>query len=312
MRSGTIAAVTLLLATAGSMAAASAPSETEIQDSILRGSRIHAQLCAACHGSEGRGDGPGAVELDPWPRDFQAGKLRYRSTESGQPPLRSDVEATVRRGRAGTAMPAWGGLLSPAEISDVVSFLLSLRPRRLPEREPEAMAIPAFPPRTADHLADGRALYLTLGCWKCHGTDGSGRGPSAAKLKNDEGQKIRPRDFRYEPFRGGRSPETVARAAQSGLIGTPMPSHAEILVVPREAVDAVVDSLPPEVRPQVEEFRRRAPSAEEVAGCDDVAWRRIRDRNVVSLVHYVLSLDRRDHLSYRIFRQEPETEGRVP
>jgi hypothetical protein len=209
-------------------------------------------------------------------------------------------------------MPAFQGLLSPSEISDVVTFLLSLRGAGRGVREPAAIPIPEFGAPSAGDLERGRAIYLTVGCWKCHGIDGSGRGPSSASLRSDEGHPIRPRDFRYDPFRAGRKPETVARAVLSGLGGTPMPSHAEILVVPRESIEAVVPALPAEVRPDVEPLRQEASSAEEVLSLDDEAWHSIRDRNLVSLVHYVLSLSRRHLLSYRIFRQEPEMEGRTP
>jgi mono/diheme cytochrome c family protein len=277
-----------------------------------RGRVIYSRICAACHGRDGKGDGPGAAELDPWPRDFTAGKYRIRSTLSGEPPQRSDIEGAVHRGMPGTAMPAFGGLLTDDEIADVVGFILTLGPRSLVAREPEALGIPEFPPPDAARLANGRAVFLILGCWKCHGLNGSGRGPSAKGLKTDEGQPIRPRDFRYEPFKGGRSPETVARAALRGLIGTPMPSHAEIMVAPREAIDAFAQSIPIAARGDIEAFRRAAPSAAELARLDDAAWQRLRDENLVSLAEYVLSLSRRDRLGYRIFRQEPEFEGRKP
>ena len=91
-----------------------------------------------------------------------------------------------------------------------------------------------------------------------------------------------------------------------------MPSHAEVLVVPRESVDAVLLSLPPEVRPEVEELRRAAPSSAAVSALDDADWLRIRDRNLVSLAHYVLSLSRRNRFFYRLFREDPELEGRNP
>jgi len=312
VRSGTLAATTLILsATCSTAIFASSPAQ-ETGDSMLRGARIHARSCAACHGVDGRGDGPGAIELSPRPRDFTAGKFRYRSTESGRPPRRSDVESVVRVGRAGTAMPAFGGLLSEGEIADVVAFIFSHRPGAPSDQEPEAFSLPPFPPTTVEQLLEGRALYLTVGCWKCHGTDGSGRGPSARKLENDEGYRIRPRDFRYDPFRGGHDFENVARAVLSGLIGTPMPSHAEVLVVPRESVDAVLLSLPPEVRPEVEEFRRAAPSSAAIAALDDADWLRIRDRNLVSLAQYVLSLSRRNRFFYRLFREDPELEARNP
>jgi cytochrome c oxidase cbb3-type subunit 2 len=286
--------------------------EAQRAKSEARGQVIYSRICAACHGRDGKGDGPGAKELYPWPRDFTAGKYRIRSTLSGEAPQRADIEGAVRRGMPGTAMPAFGGLLSDDEIADVVTFILALGPRSLVGREPAALSIPDFPDPDAATLADGRAVYLILGCWKCHGLNGSGRGPSAKGLKNDEGQPLAPRDFRYEPFKAGRSPETVARAALSGLIGTPMPSHAEIMVIPREAIDAFAEAIPVEAHGDLEEFRRTAPSAEQLVDLDDDAWQELRDQNLISLAHYVLSLSRRDHLGNRLFRQEPELEGRKP
>lgn len=318
MRSGSVVAIVLILTVASPRAAAPpadpVPSSgTERRaEAIGRGSATYARFCSACHGPEGRGDGPGAGQLDPRPRDFTEGRFRFRSTLSGQPPRSADLESVVRRGRAGTAMPSFGGLLSEGEIADVVRFVRSLDSRGLRDAEPEALPLPEFPPPTAADLAQGRALYLAIGCWKCHGIDGSGRGPSARTLATDEGHPIRPRDFRYEPFRGGRSPQTVARAAASGLIGTPMPSHAEILVVPREAIDAVAESVPAEVRADLEPIRAHAPSAAEVVAMDDAAWNEARDRNLVHLVQYVLSLDRSERPASRLFRREPEREGREP
>lgn len=285
--------------------------EAELRDDANhRGSVIYHRACAACHGRDGGGDGPGAAELDPWPRDFKTGKYRVRSTLSGEPPRRSDIEGVVRRGMPGSSMPAFGGVLSDNEIESVVTFILGLGRRGIVDREPEALGIPNFPAPNAAHLSDGRALYLILGCWKCHGLKGNGRGPSARGLRSDEGQRVRPRDFRYQPFKGGRSPETVARAVLSGLIGTPMPSHAEIMVAPREAIDLYAESIPAKARPELESFRSRAPTAAELAALEDSAWQALRDENLVSLAHYVLSLSRRGSFAYKLFRQEPELEGR--
>jgi len=286
--------------------------ENRLEQSNARGQVVYSRVCSACHGRDGRGDGPGAAELDPRPRDFRTGKFRTRSTHSGQPPLFADVEGVVRRGLPGTSMPSFDGALSDRQIADVVTFILTLGPHRLSGHEPEALRIPDFPAPDATDLSDGRAIYLIIGCWKCHGLDGSGRGPSAKGLKNDEGQRIRPRDFRYDPFKRGRSPETVAQAALSGLIGTPMPSHAEIMVPPREAIDALMPSIPADVRWELDGYLRTAPSAADLATLDDEAWESMRDANLVSLAYYVLSLDRRSRFAYRLFRQRPEEEARKP
>ena len=286
--------------------------EERREEAIDRGAVIHARVCAACHGRLGEGDGPGAAELHPWPRDFKTGKYRTRSTLSGEMPRQADIETVVRRGMPGTSMPQFEGLLSENQIADVVTFILTLGPPRPSGIEPAALTIPEIPAPDATSLSDGRAVYLVLGCWKCHGLDGSGRGPSARGLESDEGQPIRPRDFRYDPFKGGRSPETVVRAALSGLIGTPMPSHAEILVIPREAIDFYAESIPVQARSDLDDFRRNAPLAADVLELEDDAWQELRDENLVSLAHYVLSLSRREGFAFRLFRQEPELEGRRP
>ncbi|MHC5019286.1 MAG: c-type cytochrome, partial [Planctomycetota bacterium] len=44
------------------------------------GAALYAEHCAACHGTEGGGDGPLAVSFEPIPRDFTTGRFAYRST----------------------------------------------------------------------------------------------------------------------------------------------------------------------------------------------------------------------------------------
>lgn len=277
-----------------------------------RGGLIYARACAACHGRAGRGDGASAAELVPRPRDFTAGRFRMRSTASGEAPLRADLEATIRRGLPGTMMPSFEGLLEPDEIRQVVDHVLSLGSGPHPDPEPAALRLPEFAAPTPEATAAGRGVFLAAGCWKCHGTDGSGRGPSARGLKTDEGRPIRPRDFRHDPFKRGRTPESVARAVLSGLIGTPMPSHAEVLVVPGEAIDAVQASIPAEARGDLAPLRRQAPSVAEAVALDADAWERLRDANLAALAHYVLSLDRRATLGSWLLHQRPEEEARQP
>jgi len=296
--------------TAQGSPAASDGTPSDLDDAIARGAVVYRRACSACHGRDGKGDGPGAAELNPWPRDFTVGKYRIRSTLSGEPPRREDIEGAIRDGMPGSTMPAWKGLLSDRQISDVLSFILSLGPDRLSGPDPDALTIPEFPDIDPTRLSDGRAIYLIVGCWKCHGINATGDGPSAKGLKTDEGQKIRPRNLRYDPFKGGRSPENVSRIVLSGHIGTPMPAHAEILVIPQEAISAFTEAIPPEVRPELEEFSRKAPSASYVVNLEDDVWLELQQENLVSLVQYVLSLDRRDRYSYRLFRKEPELEGR--
>jgi high-affinity iron transporter len=86
--------------------------------SLGDGERIYAERCAQCHGGLGRGDGPAARGLSPPPADLT---LR---TATG--PLPADYFRRVTYGTPGTAMPAFGSVLSPDERWDVIAHVLTL------------------------------------------------------------------------------------------------------------------------------------------------------------------------------------------
>ncbi|HBD38822.1 MAG TPA: cytochrome C, partial [Cupriavidus sp.] len=48
-------------------------------DSIAHGARLYAQHCAACHGEDGRGEGPLAAGLSRWPPTFVGPLLGRRA-----------------------------------------------------------------------------------------------------------------------------------------------------------------------------------------------------------------------------------------
>ena len=73
-------------------------------------------FCATCHGATGKGDGVAAGALDPKPTNLCETK-------------KSDAELkdVIVKGGAGTGlsptMPAWDGVLSPAEIDNVLAHI---------------------------------------------------------------------------------------------------------------------------------------------------------------------------------------------
>ena len=71
-----------------------------------------------CHGIAGDGAGPAAAMLDPYPRDYRNGVFKYTSTRSGAKPIRKDLQRTLFRGVAGTAMPSFAHL--PPEQSEAL------------------------------------------------------------------------------------------------------------------------------------------------------------------------------------------------
>jgi len=88
-----------------------------------RGRALYDAHCAVCHGSTGKGDGPGARVVRQPMRDFSdpaamqavSDRFLFEMTKKG----------SSQFGRS-NAMPAWGMKLSDKEIHDVVAYIRSL------------------------------------------------------------------------------------------------------------------------------------------------------------------------------------------
>jgi mono/diheme cytochrome c family protein len=212
-------------------------------------------------------------------------------------------------------MPGFGSLFSDREISQLIGFIYSLRPDADETlAPPDPMALPAVEPPEPATIEEGRALYLLLGCWRCHGVNGAGRGPSAATLTDENERPIHSTDLRYDPFKGGREAEAVVRTLLTGLNGTPMPAYGEALLVTREdAGDRPPDEeLTPADRELLDEFVEASPTRATLEAMAEEARLALRDRYLGALAHYVLSLSRRRGAAYWLFREEPEREARLP
>lgn len=95
-------------------AAESAPAEA---DPAKLGAQVYAARCALCHGATGHGDGPASAGLNPKPRNHT--DKAYMSTLTDEQLL-----AVIRNGKG--TMPAWGKVLSEAELSAVTAHVRSL------------------------------------------------------------------------------------------------------------------------------------------------------------------------------------------
>lgn len=84
-----------------------------------KGQQLYAQLCVACHGAQGAGDGPLAAELDPAPTNFVDGD-RIASISPFQ------AYNTIHMGVEGTSMQAYSQL-SEQEVWDLAFFVKSLQ-----------------------------------------------------------------------------------------------------------------------------------------------------------------------------------------
>jgi cytochrome c oxidase cbb3-type subunit 2 len=279
------------------LSALDTPAERPPRDeSARRGKVLFARNCAACHGRSGHGDGPGARDVDPRPRDLTTTYYRFRSTPSGSPPSAEDLKRTIRRGLPGSAMPAFGEVFSEEQLDDLTHFIATLHGAEVPE----AIVLPRVGPATPESVREGRAIYALMSCGSCHGTDGAGHGPAARGLTDATSRPIRATDFRHDPLKGGRDPVAIVRTLWTGLNGTPMPAYGDAMLFAREDVQ------------DLEPLQSSAPSRAELDALDAPARDALRDRRLAALAHYVLSLDQRKGTKFKLFTQQPEREARRP
>ncbi len=232
------------------------------KDLLEHGKQVYYKRCVWCHGVEGGGDGPSADRLFTRPRNFIQGTFKIRFTDSGELPLEDDLIKTVTHGLPGSAMPAWGGFLSPDEIKAVVQFVKTLvQDRDFDDTEDEEVFVQDFgsnPWGTKEpyHLGvpqeaidQGKEIFLKNKCFECHG--GEGRGDGNPTMKDDWGFPIVAADWQQcWNFRGSRrnhfDPFNVVRTVTTGLNGTPMPNFKDqITLEDRWKLAAFVNSLCP-------------------------------------------------------------------
>lgn len=83
------------------------------------GKAIYERHCMACHGPQGKGDGPAGKMLKPPAADFTSAGSKKKSEV--------DLKEAVENGKSGTAMGAWKNQLSQTEISNVLGYVGALR-----------------------------------------------------------------------------------------------------------------------------------------------------------------------------------------
>jgi mono/diheme cytochrome c family protein len=121
------------------------PPEVPVSGSVsLNGEEIFQDLCSQCHGPTGQG-GVGGPLSDP---SFQDGNTDQ------------DIFDTITQGHETTAMIAWGEVLTPDQITELVSYIRQLRSEEI-----------APTPAVVSFSNDVMPIMETL-CIFCHGTSG--------------------------------------------------------------------------------------------------------------------------------------------
>lgn len=153
------------------------PSTPEL---IEKGRREYINLgCPACHGPEGRGDGPAAEALkDEWgnpdpPRDLVAEP--YRGGDASQ-----EIYLRLAIGMPGTPMPGYADVASLEVLWAIVAYLRSIR---LP---------PPTPP--SDRFERGKLVFESRHCRACH--ELNRRGGAIGPPLDRAVERLRPRWLR--------------------------------------------------------------------------------------------------------------------
>ena len=196
------------------------------------------RYCLGCHGELGDAEGENAQWIDPKPRNFTLAQFKCRSTPTGTLPTDQDLFDTIGRGLLNSNMPAWFPLPNQ-ERADMVAYVKHFSGKWQTQKPGEPIVIPPEPAVTDERVQAGHALFQRLECWKCHGPEGRGNGPSADTLTDDLNRPIKPFNFHDTiRFKCGSTDQDLYRIFMTGLDGTPMPSFADN-VKPDEAWDLV-------------------------------------------------------------------------
>jgi mono/diheme cytochrome c family protein len=202
------------------------------------GKQLYFRYCWGCHGYRGDGNGENGPYLNILPRNFVAATFKCRSTPTGTLPTDQDLYNSLVRGFNNSNMPSWI-TLTDQNRADLVAFIKTLSPRWKTEKAGDVIPVPPEPKLTLDSIKHGQELFQKLECWKCHGQEGRGDGPSASTLTDSNDQPIRPYNFAAgSRFKCGSSNQDLYKIFLSGVDGTPMPSFADV-VKPDEAWDLV-------------------------------------------------------------------------
>ena len=202
------------------------------------GRELYYRYCWGCHGARGDGNGENAAYLNPVPRNFVQGTFKCRSTPTGTLPLDDDLYNSLYRGFNFTNMPSWK-TLTAQQRADLVAFVKTFSPRFKNEKSGTPIPVPPEAALTVASIQHGQELFQKLECWKCHGLEGRGDGPSASTLTDSNDQPIRPYNFTSSNrSKCGSSNQDLYRIFMTGLDGTPMPSFADV-IKPEDAWDLV-------------------------------------------------------------------------
>lgn len=171
------------------------------------------QVCARCHGLDGKGRTAVAPYLSRRPRDLSDPEY-FRQVPAGR------LAKSLTLGVPGTPMAPWGQAVPAIDGLRVVSFLAKelhggkVYPMPAPE-------VPERPEKLGREVIVARDHLFRVECSACHGPTGQGDGHEARWMRP------RPRNLTNGAFFSGVTDRRIYRSIAYGPPGSVMPSHLE-------------------------------------------------------------------------------------
>ena len=230
------------------MSPVSAVSATSVTTDNPAGKKVYAETCSVCHGEDGAGALWGKTSLNPQPVNFtDPGATKYLTRER--------MIASVKNGRAGTAMTAFSSQLSDSQIAAVVDYIQAAffkskekgpgHKQQASERAASTVGMAvihgqvepidnsyrsvithkpsqSMTSNLSGDAATGKAYYLQ-NCTACHGINGDGNGPRAYFIFP------KPRNFHHPDFQQHLTRLQLFNAIKNGVLGREMPAWGKVL-----------------------------------------------------------------------------------
>lgn len=259
---------------------------------LERGRQEYAQSCRACHGEDGRGEGPASLpSMRPPPRDLTSAQFKFGWVVEGLP-SDDDLARIVNQGLHGTAM--LGSRLHPESLDAILQYIKTFDVEEWQGaplgRRIEATPDPWGDARAEDAMARGSVVYHGVAqCTSCHPAYVSlgevialrgalgGAAPASDGARTDlHDSRLMPSDYRHRgervallapdftwhalrSVRDESRREDLVRVIAAGIPGTAMPTWDGAL--PAEDIWALawyVESLSTlRDRPEGRELRER-------------------------------------------------------
>lgn len=205
------------------------------ENDVEAGRLEFASACAQCHGTDAGGGfapHPDPEIAAPWPAPPLNNIVARLGDSENVLDIRRFITETVKAGRPGTPMPAWGafygGAMNDQQIERIVDYILSIQTGQVPEPQ-------AFTGASGEEIFD-------VNCARCHGEDASGELPGG-------GTTVGPSLLdEFARFGAAEDPAAARAAVRDTIVegrilptGANMPAWGDALTP--DAIDRIVEYL---------------------------------------------------------------------